>query len=54
VDPTTVEADAEKEQACGMDPMMVGEAIDEVPAWTRRWWRWRGIKVGTRREPSDG
>jgi hypothetical protein len=31
-----VEVDAEEEQAHGVNPTAVGEAVGEAPAWTRR------------------
>jgi hypothetical protein len=35
-----VEADAEEEQARGVEPVMVGEVVSESPVWTR-WWSGR-------------
>jgi hypothetical protein len=40
VDPTTVEAGAEKERAHDVDLAAVREAVSEAPVWTR----WRSVR----------
>jgi hypothetical protein len=39
---------------CWHGPGGSGEAVGDVPAWTRRRWRWCGIEVGVEEEQAHG
>jgi hypothetical protein len=51
---TSTVVDKEKERPHGMDPVAIGEAVGEVGAWIRRWWRRHGVEVDALEEWACG